>query len=361
MRLAAFDLYRYRIPLTAPLPLSTGTLHEREGLLIRLTSASGASGWGEAAPLPGFSTEMLDAAEAQLRQLQGVWTGKAVDLADSFDASAVERRAGEEPLLASAQFGVDLALADLLAAEIERSLPEVLAPTPRSMVALNALLIGAGDDVVAQARRLRAEGYRAVKLKVGRRPVHEEADRVRRVAEALGPDVALRLDANRAWTLDEALAFAEASGEVSLQYVEEPLAEPRDLPALAVQSGLPIALDESLLPMGEGDLAGHTYARAVILKPTLLGGLARSLHLGRTAHRLGMIPVVSAAFESGVGLRGLVALAAALPDAPVGLDTYRWLARDVVQPRLPLQRPMVEVASILPSSVTMDRLTCLEA
>ncbi len=351
MRLAAFDLYRYRLPLTAPLPIGGRALEVREGVLIRWQSASGAVGWGEVAPLPGFSAEPIEVAVAHLRRLRSVLSvlDPAAPPAD-----------GAAPLPPSVRFGVDLAWAGLMAAEAGRPLPQVLAPEARPTVALNALLMGRGDDVAADARRCREAGYSAVKLKVGRASVREDAARVRRVAEALGPDVALRLDANRAWTLDQAVAFAGAVAGVPIAYVEEPLADPAVLPALVAQTGLPVALDESMTAMTEVDLARHTYARAVVLKPTLVGGLFRALRLGWAAHRLGMQPVVSAAFESGVGLQGLLALAAVLPATPAGLDTYRRLARDVVRPRLALGRPVVEAVPPAGTGVTLAALDPLE-
>ena len=71
--------------------------------------------------------------------------------------------------------------------------------------------------------------------------------------------------------------------------------------------------------------------------------------------------VVSSTFESGVGMRHLVALAAALGDTPAGLDTYRWLADDVLERRLSLAGPTVNVADVLaPNPVRLDRLTRID-
>jgi O-succinylbenzoate synthase len=92
-----------------------------------------------------------------------------------------------------------------------------------------------------------------------------------------------------------------------------------------------------------GDLAGHGYARAVVLKPTLLGGISRSLRFASEAKALGIKVVVSSAYESGVGTGALVALAAMVGDEPVGLDTYRRLADDVIEVPLDLPAPVIDV------------------
>ena len=83
--------------------------------------------------------------------------------------------------------------------------------------------------------------------------------------------------------------------------------------------------------------------RAVVLKPTLLGGLYRTLRFAEEAKALGIKAVISSSYESGVGTGALVALAAAVGDEPVGLDTYRRLAEDVIEVPLDLPAPFMDV------------------
>ena len=192
---------------------------------------------------------------------------------------------------------------------------------------------------------MREAGYEAVKLKVGNRPVQEDVALVRSMKEALGGGVALRLDANRAWTLDEALEFARGIEGARVEYLEEPLSDPADLETFTRDCGVPVALDESLVGMAPEFLEEQRYAAAVVMKPSFLGGISRMLRLAEGAASLGLRPVVSSAYETGVGTAALVALAAGLGggEIPAGLDTYRRLAGDVVEPRLPLPAPRVPV------------------
>lgn len=201
---------------------------------------------------------------------------------------------------------------------------------------------------------MRAAGYRAVKLKVGGREIGGDMRLVREVGEVLGDGVSLRLDANRAWGYEEALAFAEGVEGVGIQYIEEPLKDPKGLAGLAGEWGLPIALDESLVGMPPEELEEHAYAGAVVLKPTLLGGVSRVLRLAGEAKALGMAAVVSSSYEAGVGTGALVALAAAVGEEPAGLDTYRALAEDVVRRRLPLPAPAVGVREAVEAARDVD-------
>ncbi len=316
------SLHPYTLPLVEPVVWGGVAQTERRGVLVRAETEAGAVGWGDAAPLPGFSQETLAETTA-----------------------ALERAARGDPanLPSSAQCGLDLALADAAAQDAGRRL--AFSADPEVTVPLAGLVLN-GPGAEARAERLAEAGYRTLKLKVGRGAVEADAALVRAVCDAVGPTVALRLDANRAWSDDRARRFAEALGDVALDFVEEPLSDPAGLPELWLDTGLPLALDETLQQPGGIDLI-RGWAAAVVVKPTLVGGFSAALGISRRALEVGVRTVVSAAFESGVGLRGLVALAAATGGHAAGLDTYRWLARDVLDPRLPLGRPTVDVPGLL--------------
>jgi o-succinylbenzoate synthase len=154
--------------------------------------------------------------------------------------------------------------------------------------------------------------------------------------------------------MDAALTFARRIEGVRLDYLEEPLRDPADLAVLWFDTRLPLALDESLENTEPADLQGKGFAAAAVLKPTLLGGVARTLRFATQAHALGIRPVLSGAFESGVAMRGHVALAAATGAAPAGLDPYTRLAADVLAPRLPLDRPRVDVPSLFRTAFSVE-------
>jgi o-succinylbenzoate synthase len=342
VKLAGFRLYRYRLPLTEPLQLKGTTLRHREGLLVELNGDGEAAGWGEAALLPGFSREGTGEVAAQLNQVAAAMMDRAItaDLLDPHGPFARELDA--MGLVPSARFGFELALWNLYAASSGETLPEILTARPRETVSINALM-SSPNHALEEARLARLSGYEAVKLKVGSRGVEEDVELVRAVREALGDAVELRLDANRAWSVADAEEFARATAGLDLEYVEEPLADPAWLPSFVRDHRLPVALDESLVLLEPEDLEEHGYARAVVLKPTLLGGISRTLRFARIASRHGLRSVISSAYETGVGTSALVALAAGLGEAPAGLDTYRRLADDILRPRLELTAPRVDV------------------
>ena len=336
-------LVPFAVLLRAPLVLAQGRIAERRGWLLRLVDGAGHVGWGECAPFPGLSPETLPEAEASLR----AWM--AAPLPEQTEAA----------LTPSARAAVVGARLDLAAQAAGVSMARALDGSAAAVVDIAALLAGDDAAVVAKARVAARAGVRAAKLKVGAASVADDARRVRAVASALAAasenGVALRLDANRAWSYDDACRFADAVAGVAIAYVEEPLADVGDggsrLAAWTRATGLPVALDESVAEIGTPDaLAGHSYAAAVVLKPLVVGGVGVALDWGRAARRLGMAAVVSGAFETGVGTRHTLALAAALGAlgaSAAGLDPYTFLATDVLTPRLPLDAASVDVEAAL--------------
>lgn len=304
--------FRYRLPLKQALRIGAGkVLAKREGLLVKLEDRQGNEGWGEAAPLPGFSEESLEDVIGAARSWRTAPGRGPATLAFAIDGAGAELKARQR----------GIGLAELLGARRER-------------VEVNALLNDGDDPVRAGAEPMR---NRTIKLKVGRCSVEEDIDRVRQVHAHRGAGGRLRLDANRAWDLETARRFLAAVANLDIEYLEEPLRDPSELPLIASEFATPLALDETIREMKASDLAGCPWCAAIVLKPSLLGSLDRYRGCVAVAEELGMMVVISSAYESGVALRLLIAMAAALPgEIAHGFEPYRHLDIDVLEPRLDL-------------------------
>jgi o-succinylbenzoate synthase len=184
-------------------------------------------------------------------------------------------------------------------------------------------------------------GCRTAKVKVAEpgQSLADEIARLEAVRDAIGPDGAIRVDANAAWDLDTAVtrlaALDRAAG--GLEYAEQPVRTVDDLARLRRRTHVLIAADESIRRAADPlAVARAQAADIVVLKVQPLGGVRACLEL---AERIGLPVVVSSALETSVGLAAGVALAAALPELPFacGLATAQLLASDVVsEPLLPV-------------------------
>ncbi len=325
-------LFRFSVPLAIPLPSGASV---RRGWLVQV-QGGGAVGWGEVAPLPGFSRETPEAAFQALQEL----FPRLASVPEAF--TFAEWAETVAPLLvgapASVRWGLELALASWQAARAGKRLDTWLAPDPLPGVSINALVSIGWRERPECLAAIRAAGYRTVKVKVGKYTPKEAVRCVQQLRDMLDREITLRVDANRAWTLHEALAFAEAVADLEIDYVEEPLRDPEKLQEFMRRSPVPVALDETLAEQPERPLSYWEGVAAVVLKPALVGGLLHAWRRAEEARAMGVTVVWSAAFDTGIGTRGLLALAAASRStAAAGLDPYRWLADDVVHPRLILQ------------------------
>ena len=198
-----------------------------------------------------------------------------------------------------------------------------------------------------------SSGCRTAKVKVAEpgQSLDDDLARLEAVREALGPDGLVRVDANGAWSVDEAVSriplLERAAG--GLEYVEQPCPSVEELAAVRRRVDVPIAADESIRraadPYRVRDLGAADVA---VLKVQPLGGVRACL---RIAEDIGLPVVVSSALETSVGIAAGVALAAALPELThaCGLATVQLLAGDVTPapllPRdgtLPVVRPEVD-------------------
>ncbi|MEA2297163.1 MAG: L-Ala-D/L-Glu epimerase [Solirubrobacteraceae bacterium] len=306
-------LERVELRLARPIPTAHGELRARELLELRLTDADGVVGRGEAAPLEPYDgvsmDDVLGALAAYRPVLEAAGRGTAPgDLLDACRARAA---------LPQALAAVDLALWDLAARREGQPVCRLLCAEPAAGVEVNATVTapdrqGAAEEAATAARA----GFRCVKLKVG---IGDDAGRVAAVRAAIGPDVALRLDANGAWSVEEAVAMIAALAPARLELVEEPVHGLEATRLVRDRVDVPVAIDETAaLP---GALAAGA-ADAVCLKIGRCGGIGGLLAAAALVRASGAAAYVASTFDGPLGIAaGLHAAAALAPLPACGLAT----------------------------------------
>jgi L-alanine-DL-glutamate epimerase-like enolase superfamily enzyme len=265
--------YRFREPVQT----AFGTLIERSVLLVRA-----GDGLGEAAPLEPYDGVSLDDARLALegRTEMVPQAAAALDIA-GWDARG---RASGEPVAALLGAGPPL---DAVAVNA------TIAPTDRAGASR-----AAADAVAA--------GFRCLKLKVG---VGDDAGRLAAVRAAVGPDVALRIDANGAWSVDEAIAALRSLEPVGIELCEEPVHGVEALRAVRAAVGVPVAMDETAREPGA---IASGAVDAVCLKVSAQGGIRPLLEAARAARAAGSDVYLASTFDGPVGIAAALHAAAAL-------------------------------------------------
>jgi O-succinylbenzoate synthase len=205
-------------------------------------------------------------------------------------------------------------------------------PARRDRIDVNAT-VPAVDAARVPEILARFPGARTAKVKVAE-PGQTLDDDVARVdaVRALVPTV--RVDANGAWTVDQAIAAAAALGP--LEYLEQPCATVDELAQLRRRVDVPVAADESIRKAGDPLAVVRAGAADIaVLKVAPLGGISAMLKI---AAQIDIPVVVSSALDSAVGIAIGLAAAAALPnlDHACGLGTGRLFAEDVCEPVAPV-------------------------
>ena len=293
----------YRLKLAQPLRTSRGASAVREGFVVRVHE-DGLVGQGEALA-DGVTAEDLRAAQ---------------------------------PRTPAGRCALEQARLDIDAQRCGVPLARLLDPRAPLVVPASALLSAdSAADLAREARRAAADGFRTVKLKVGKGDDYARAAVVR---DAAGADVKLRLDANGAWQAPEALRRLAELSPLGIELCEQPT---RDLRGLA-RSPVPIAADEMLTDDPEGALE---RAQAVVLKPMALGGLLPALDLAKRAVARGLRVIVTTSLEGAIGRAGAAHLAAAVlalgAQPAAGLATGRLLAEDLCEDPLAPRSGVVQI------------------
>jgi len=301
----------------APLTTAFGTLTSREVFELVIEGAEGMRGCGEAAPLEpydGVSAQRARAALEAYRPL--IEDGDGLDGGELLDAC----RAADE--LPQALAAVDMALWDRAGRRAGLPVAALLSDDALARVEVNAT-IGAGDraGAAASATTARAAGFRCVKLKVG---IGDDAGRVAAVRAALGPGVALRLDANGAWTVEEAVRTIEALAPAGLELVEEPVHGLAALRQVRERVAVRIAMDETT---SEAGALASGAADAVCLKLGRCGGISGLLAAATLVRATGAEPYVASTFDGPLGIAAALHATAALRlGPPCGLATLELFA-----------------------------------
>lgn len=310
----------------------------RAGLWLQL-ELDGISGEGEACPMPNYNGDSLARAADSVTTsiaLGSEWT----DALHGGDLDAIEAlvttAANESP---SAACGLEMAALDWLGRRSGRPVASLLAERSGAAlrrVAMNAVLPPGVDAWEDAARAAAARGLRAVKIKVGRAPLVDEVAGVAAVRRVVGAAIEIRLDANGAWTADEAHHALERFAPSNIAFCEQPV-PPGDLVDFLERApAVPIAADESCGHPKERQELLETAPDALaawVLKPMALGGALVCLRLAALARPRSVL--VTHLLDGPLGAAYAAELAAALPVQPLacGLDVHAGLRAWRVLPR----------------------------
>lgn len=294
------DVYQIAIPLAQPYHLSKiyGTQTHSDAVVVRMTTASGIEGWGEGDPgglsFTGDTSDMImsQLTTDSLRELIGVRVDDWVELGQGLNRSGAWGAA------------LDVAAYDALGKIRKEPVWTLLGEQQREVIpSLWPTSSGtAGDDLQVIEAKL-AEGFKTFMLKMGSRPVKEDAARLIEVVAALLDKAKVMVDANQGWQLVEAMEFFREIGNAPIALIEQPVAADhhQELARLREVCPVPLSVDESLQTIDDAtQLAESESADVFSIKISKNGGLRAGLEIAQTAQTHGISVLMNSMLELGI-------------------------------------------------------------
>jgi len=322
--------FQYKLTFHQPLHTAQCSFTEREGLLINCDYLA-FSCYGDVAPLPGYSKESLTDVIDQLVKYQNT-----IDRYFMQDKSYADWKtfADSLDLYPSLRFGLDTFLFDRLSKIRGIPFNTHISAKKTDTVPVNTVF-GLGDlpNIIDDCKQSWSEGYRTFKFKIGW-DFEKELKIVEEIRNTL-PSANIRLDANQAWQVNEAIQNLHKLSHLNIEYCEQPV-ESENIKGLAEIkriTNVPIAADEAATNKeAVGKLIDLDAVDVLVLKPMLIGSLDDIFQIVNEAHEKDIETVFTTSLESGVGRLATAHLASIMGSSKYahGLATGKYFKNDIL-------------------------------
>ncbi|MCA9441174.1 MAG: dipeptide epimerase [Candidatus Omnitrophica bacterium] len=271
------------------------SLHERStssSVLVRMTSDTGEVGWGESLPREYVTGETTQSVVERIRDCfwpllhetrVSSWED-GLEIAKNLETAAREKHPDLPHRIGAARCAIEIAFLDLIGNHFRRSIGEIFGRRKREWVEYSGVV--SGDSlwkVTKTSLKMRIGGLRFIKVKVGS---VDDKDRLKRIRLLMGSEADIRVDANAAWNVTEAIAAIQSIKPFNISSIEQPI--PADdyegLQAITNAVTTPIMVDESLCSMEDArKLVGMDACDYFNIRLSKCGGLFGALEMAEFA------------------------------------------------------------------------------
>ncbi len=238
------DLFSYNLHLKRSIQIKNTNINSRKGILIRFRNNAGHAGWGESAPLPGLSKETFGETLAELDlKISELFKNK---MFSSFcnNVEYFKDWSLTTNLKPSVKFGIETGLINLCAQADDFIF--FTNKEYKKKLYINGLI---GKNNIAYKEQISEfikKGYNSIKIKVGSKNIQDDINKIKTITKYTGNQISLRLDANRSWSINEALLFADKIKGSNIEYFEEPAYQLNEIERFHKKTGIYTALDETI-------------------------------------------------------------------------------------------------------------------
>jgi L-alanine-DL-glutamate epimerase-like enolase superfamily enzyme len=312
MRIERIEIYKANLPLVRPFRIAIGETRIAETLYLRVHADDGLYGMGEANLFTPVVGETQATAFAAAKDLAKLLVGS--------DPLDIERRVSDMrrfvPFNPTTRSGFDMALYDLAGKIAGLPLYALLGGPRRVITTDNTVGIDTPEAMAERALEIKGRGFPAVKVKVGTTAA-EDIRRVEHIRRAVGPELAIRIDANQGWDRVSAVQALRGMEDLVLEYCEQPVPvwDFEGMRHVRTRTSIPIMADESVFDEHDAlKLASMNACDYLNIKLAKSGGIHVGLRINAVAEADGMQCMVGCMTESRLGLSAGAHLVSARPN-----------------------------------------------
>ncbi|MDT4813246.1 D-Ala-D/L-Ala epimerase [compost metagenome] len=311
MKITHTEIYRFSIPME-PFVIATGTMNFAQNVFIRVFTDHGIYGAGECSAFPMIVGETQETCLTMAKDFAQIWKEKNPlkipermnDLLAYTDHNATIKSA------------FDMALFDIAAKNAKQPLYQFLGGHKRVIETDMTIGIGTPDQMAATAIKHQQNGCRILKIKLGKN-AQDDIERVKKIRNAVGEDMILRIDANQGWSFDDALSALGKLAAFNIEFCEQPMRTWYDdrLPELALNSPVKIMADESCYNHHDArKLINSKSCEYLNIKFAKSGGILEAQQIHEEALQKGVKCMIGSMLESRIALTANLHFALASPN-----------------------------------------------
>jgi L-alanine-DL-glutamate epimerase-like enolase superfamily enzyme len=300
VKITGVDVYYYDLPLLEPFKISIAEMKDALNVLVCLQTDQGIVGWGEAAPFPALTGDTQATSIAAAKDIAELVTGQdALNYAKIINA--IHSFIPHNPCIKAA---FDMALFDILGKAADLPLYKLLGGAKNSFETDLTISLHSPEETAIRGSEAVKKGFKTIKAKVG---VSLESDvaRMRCLREAVGPEVNIRIDANQAWTVPEAIKTLDRLTEYNIQFIEQPVPswDLDGLKQVRQSVRIPVMADEALFsPADALKIIKSEAADYLNIKLMKAGGILPSLKIAHLGDAAGLRCMVGCMNESNLAI-----------------------------------------------------------
>ncbi len=295
MKIVSACIYALNIPFVESFTHSLSERNHSDSIIVKVTTDSGISGFGEGVPRSYVTGETRDTSVDHIKnKLLSRIVGTELEGIDRKHALAEINNLIPEPTVDgsvvwnASRCAVELAIIDCFFQSNNLSVSDALPPVSRAVTYSGVIGAGPMAKVQKMAQRCKAAGFKYIKMKVSG---EKDAEHVAAVRGILGPSTSIRLDANTAFNHGTAVQFLKLVEPYDIECIEQPIprGDPSELATLRSSSTIPVMADESIVTIQDAkELIAHNAVDYFNLRISKCGGIHNTLAIAGLAGSAGI-------------------------------------------------------------------------